>query len=114
MENIPLLKDLIILMVAAVPITFFFHKLGLPTIVGFLITGVVIGPFGFGIITDHHSIEVLAEIGVVLLLFTIGLEFSISKLLKIRREALIGGGLQVGLTTFLVLVIERLLGQPLP
>jgi CPA2 family monovalent cation:H+ antiporter-2 len=113
-ENIPLLKDLIILMVAAVPITFFFHKLGLPTIVGFLITGVVIGPFGFGIITDHHSIEVLAEIGVVLLLFTIGLEFSISKLLKIRREALIGGGLQVGLTTFLVLVIERLLGQPLP
>ena len=114
MENIPLLKDLIILMVAAVPITFFFHKLGLPTIVGFLITGVVIGPFGFGIITDHHSIEVLAEIGVVLLLFTIGLEFSISKLLKIRREALIGGGLQVGLTTLLVLVIERLLGQPLP
>ncbi|MCP3678706.1 MAG: potassium transporter KefB [Deltaproteobacteria bacterium] len=114
MENIPLLKDLIILMVAAVPITFFFHRLGLPTIVGFLITGVVIGPFGFGIITDHHSIEVLAEIGVVLLLFTIGLEFSISKLLKIRREALIGGGLQVGFTTLLVLIIERFLGQPLP
>ncbi len=114
MENIPLLKDLIILMVAAVPITFFFHKLGLPTIVGFLITGVVIGPFGFGLITDHHAIEILAEIGVVLLLFTIGLEFSISRLIKIRKEALIGGGLQVGLTTLIVFVIARFFAQPLP
>ncbi|MFQ5353698.1 MAG: cation:proton antiporter [Thermodesulfobacteriota bacterium] len=114
MENIPLLKDLIILMVAAVPITFFFHRLGLPTIVGFLITGVVIGPFGFGLISDQHAIEVLAEIGVVLLLFTIGLEFSISRLMKIRREALIGGGLQVVFTTLLVLVIARFLAQPLP
>ncbi|MFQ5585877.1 MAG: cation:proton antiporter [Thermodesulfobacteriota bacterium] len=114
MENIPLLKDLIILMVVAVPITFFFHKLGLPTIVGFLITGVVIGPFGFGIITDHHSIEVLAEIGVVLLLFTIGLEFSIAKLVKIKREALLGGGLQVGITVAFVLAIESFLGQPFP
>ncbi len=114
MENIPLLKDLIILMVAAVPITFFFHRIGLPTIVGFLITGVVIGPSGFGVIDDHHAIEVLAEIGVVLLLFTIGLEFSISKLLKIRKEALLGGGLQVGLTTLLVFIFARYLGQPMP
>ncbi|MFQ5480852.1 MAG: cation:proton antiporter [Thermodesulfobacteriota bacterium] len=113
MENIPLLKDLIILMVAAVPITFFFHRLGLPTIVGFLITGVVIGPYGFGIITDHHAIEVLAEIGVVLLLFTIGLEFSISKLMKIKKEALIGGGLQVGLTTLSVIIIASLFHQPI-
>lgn len=101
-------------MVAAVPITFFFHRLGLPTIVGFLITGVVIGPFGFGLITDHHAIEMLAEIGVVLLLFTIGLEFSVSRLLKIRKEALIGGGLQVGLTTLLVVIIARYFAQPLP
>jgi len=113
-ENIPLLTDLIILMVAAVPITFFFHKLGLPTIVGFLITGVVIGPFGFGLITDHHAIEILAEIGVVLLLFTIGLEFSISRLIKIRNEAIIGGGLQVGFTTLLVLVTARYFAEPLP
>jgi len=113
-ENIPLLKDLIILMLAAVPITFFFHRLGLPTIVGFLITGVVIGPFGFGLITDHHAIEVLAEIGVVLLLFTIGLEFSISKLIKIKKEALIGGGLQVVSTTLIVLIIAKFFNQPLP
>jgi len=101
-------------MVAAVPITFFFHRVGLPTIVGFLITGVVIGPFGFGLITDHHAIEALAEIGVVLLLFTIGLEFSISKLLKIKKEAILGGGLQVGLTTLLVLILARFFAQPLP
>ncbi len=114
MENLPLLKDLIILMVAAVPITFFFQRLGLPTIVGFLITGVFIGPSGLGVISDHYAIEVLAEIGVVLLLFTIGLEFSISRLLKIRKEALLGGGLQVGLTTLLVFVIARVMDQPLP
>ncbi len=114
MENIPILKDLIILMVAAVPITFFFQRLGLPTIVGFLITGVVIGPSGLGVIADHHAIEVLAEIGVVLLLFTIGLEFSVSKLIKIRKEALLGGGLQVGLTTLLVFIIARLLDRSMP
>ncbi len=114
MESTPLLKDLIILMVAAVPITFFFHKLGIPTIVGFLITGVVIGPYGLALITNIHEVEVLAEIGIVLLLFTIGLEFSITKLLKIRKEVLLGGGLQVGFTTVLILAIERFLGQPLP
>ncbi|MEE9591739.1 MAG: cation:proton antiporter [Thermodesulfobacteriota bacterium] len=114
MESIPLLKDLIVLMIVAVPITFFFYKLGIPTIVGFLISGVVIGPHGFGLITNIHEVEVLAEIGIVLLLFTIGLEFSITKLLKIKKEALLGGSLQVGFTTALVLAIERFLGQPLP
>jgi len=113
-ENIPLVKDLIILMVAAVPITFFFHRLGLPTIVGFLITGVVIGPYGFALIADHHAIEVLAEIGVVLLLFTIGLEFSISRLLKIKKEAIVGGGLQVVFTTLIVILLARSFAQPMP
>ncbi len=83
MENIPILRDFVILIAVCVPISIIFARIGIPTIVGFLVTGVVIGPFGLGLITEMHSVEVLAEIGVVLLLFTIGLEFSLSKMLKL-------------------------------
>src|SRR5918995_3888113 len=89
-----LLQDLLLLLLASVPIAFLFHRLRLPTIVGFRITGVVIGPYGLGLIKDVHAIEVLAEIGVVLLLFTIGLEFSLRRILEMKRLVLAGGGLQ--------------------
>ncbi len=100
------------LLLASVPIAFIFHRLRLPTIVGFMITGVVIGPYGIGLIKDAQAIDVLAEIGVALLLFTIGLEFSLRRILDMKRLVLLGGALQVILTTFLVLVIARLLGRP--
>jgi CPA2 family monovalent cation:H+ antiporter-2 len=109
----PLLQDLLVLLLASVPIAFIFHRLRLPTIVGFMITGVLIGPHSLGLIKDVHAIEVLAEIGVALLLFTIGLEFSLRRMLEMRRLVLVGGGLQVVLTTLLVTVTARLLGRPL-
>ncbi len=108
----PLLQDLLLLLLASVPIAFIFHRLRLPTIVGFMITGVLIGPHGLGLIKDVQAIEVLAEIGVALLLFTIGLEFSLRRMLEMRRLVLIGGGLQVILTTLLVTGIAYLLGRP--
>ncbi len=108
----PLLQDLLVLLAASVPIAFIFHRLRLPTIVGFMITGVLIGPHGLGLIRDAEAIEVLAEIGVALLLFTIGLEFSLRRMLEMRRLALLGGGLQVILTTLLVTGIAYLLGRP--
>ena len=111
-HEFPLLKDLLLLLLASVPIAFLFHRLRLPTIVGFMITGVVIGPYGFGLIRDVHAIEVLAEIGVVLLLFTIGLEFSLRRILEMRRLVVTGGGLQVAVTTLLVAGIAYLLGRP--
>lgn len=76
----PLLQDLLVLLLASVPIAFIFHRLRLPTIVGFMITGVLIGPHALGLIKDVEAIEV-AEIGVALLLFTIGLEFSLRRML---------------------------------
>jgi CPA2 family monovalent cation:H+ antiporter-2 len=76
-HGLPLLDDLLILLVASIPIAFICHRLRLPVIVGFMITGVVIGPYGLGLIKDAHAVEALAEIGVVLLLFTLGLEFSL-------------------------------------
>ena len=109
----PLLQDLLLLLLASVPIAFIFHRLRLPTIVGFMITGVLIGPHALGLIKDVQAIEVLAEIGVALLLFTIGLEFSLRRMLQMRRMVLLGGGLQVTLTTLLVTGIAHLLGRPL-
>jgi len=97
-HGLPLLDDLLILLVASIPIAFVCHRLRLPVIVGFMITGVVIGPYGFGLIKDALAVESLAEIGVVLLLFTIGLEFSLRRIMEMKRLVVGGGGLQVLLT----------------
>ena len=99
MENIPLLKDLVILMAVSVPVTIIFHRLGLPAIIGFLITGVIIGPYGTGLVTNLSAVDTLAQIGVILLLFVVGLEFSMTKMFRLRKEALLGGGLQVAITS---------------
>jgi CPA2 family monovalent cation:H+ antiporter-2 len=82
-----------------------------PTIVGFLLTGIIAGPHGLGLIKAVHEVETLAEIGVVLLLFTIGIEFSLKSLVRVRRSVLLGGSLQVLLTIIVALVIARLFGQ---
>src|ERR671912_680266 len=106
-----ILQDLLVVLLCSVPIAFLFNRLRLPTIVGFMITGVLIGPYGLGLIRDVEAIEVLAEIGVVLLLFTIGLEFSLRRLLDMKRLVLLGGGLQVISTVLAVMAIAYLLGR---
>ena len=111
MENIPLLRDIVILMAVSVPVSILLTRLGLPIVIGFLLTGVIVGPYGSGLITELHRVETLAQIGVVLLLFTIGLEFSVSRLLNIRKEGILGGGFQVGFTVLIVLGISLLMGQ---
>ena len=85
----------------------------MPVIVGFLVTGVLAGPSGLGLIQAMDEVEVLAEIGVILLLFTIGIEFSLGSLLQIRTLVLVGGSLQVALTTGLTFVLAAALGLPL-
>jgi CPA2 family monovalent cation:H+ antiporter-2 len=111
-HELPLLKDLLVLLLASVPISFLFHRLRLPTIVGFMIAGVVIGPYGLGLIRDVHAIEALAEIGVVLLLFTIGLEFSLRRILEMKRLVFAGGGMQVVLTVLAAGGLAHLWGRP--
>ncbi len=97
-QEITILRELIILLAVSLPITYLFHRASLPALVGFLITGVLIGPYGAAIITETRVVERLADIGVVLLLFTVGLEFSIADIFKSGRQFLIGGGMQVALT----------------
>ena len=113
MPDIPVLNDLLILLLVSVPIAFICDRLRLPVIIGFMIAGIVIGPFGFRLIRDVHAVETLAEIGVVLLLFTIGLEFSLRRIVDMKRLVLWGGGLQVVLTTLLIIGVTYLLGRPL-
>ena len=112
MENIPLLKDLVILMAVSVPVTIIFHRLGLPAIIGFLITGVIIGPYGTGLVTNLGAVDTLAQIGVILLLFVVGLEFSMTKMLRLRKEALLGGGLQVAITSAVAFACPFFFGYP--
>ncbi|RLD63374.1 MAG: hypothetical protein DRI95_11790 [Bacteroidetes bacterium] len=108
MHEIEILKDVVIIFGLASLIVFLFNKFKLPSVIGFLATGIIAGPYGLGLISDIEIIDILAEIGVILLLFTIGIEFSIKKLIKIKNIVFIGGGLQVGLTILTVFLILNL------
>lgn len=112
MEQLVFLKDLVLVFGVSMLVVFLFHRLRQPTIVGFLASGVLMGPYGLSLIADVHQVELLAEIGVVLLLFTIGLEFSISKLNRMRQMVLGGGSLQVLGTILLTAGGAWLIGLP--
>jgi len=71
---------------------YFAQRLGLVPIAGFLLAGVILGPNSLGVVRDQELIEATAEIGVILLLFTTGLEFSLDQLARIRRLIFVGGG----------------------
>jgi len=113
-QEFTILRELIILLAVSLPITYAFHRIKLPALVGFLITGVLIGPYGSGVITDTLVVERLADIGVVLLLFTVGLEFSIEDIMRSSRQLLLGGGIQVLLTIAAVTGIALQFHYPLP
>ncbi|MEM1137623.1 MAG: cation:proton antiporter [Bacteroidota bacterium] len=96
--EIPILSDLTLILGISVIVILVLHRLKLPTIIGFLISGIICGPYTLHLIKSESEVEMLSEIGIVLLLFTIGLEFSISGLMRIRRAIFIGGLLQLMLT----------------
>jgi len=111
--EIPLLNDIVIIFGLSIAVLFICHQLRVPTIVGFLLTGILAGPYGLGLVKAAHEVEILAEVGVVLLLFTIGIEFSLERLLQIKKSVLLGGSIQVLLTLLVTFVIVRQLGQPI-
>jgi CPA2 family monovalent cation:H+ antiporter-2 len=94
-----LLRDLVVILAAAVAVVLVFRRVQLPAIAGFIVAGAALGPAGFGWVHDAEAVRHLAEIGVVLLLFTVGLEFPLDELRRLGRILTVGGGLQVGLTT---------------
>jgi len=110
MHDIPILAEILIILLVAAPIVFICQKLKLPTIVGFLVAGVLLGPSVTNLIANKEHIEVFAEIGVILLLFTIGLEFSFTNLKQLRKQMLWGGGLQLLLTGGIVFAVTYYFG----
>ncbi len=111
MHTPQLFNDLLVILLVSVPVAFLSIRLKLPLLVGLMLTGIVIGPYGLALISDLKSIEILAEIGVMLLLFTIGLEFSVRRLKEMKTLVLIGGGMQVILTTAVTAAAFTLLGR---
>ena len=110
--DLGLLQEIVIVLAASVLIIPLSHKLKLPSVVGFLLTGVLIGPGGLSLVKHPESVDVLAEVGVVMLLFTIGLEFEPSRLKRIQRDFWAGGGLQVSLTTAATVIVLGFLNVP--
>lgn len=110
---IQLLNDIIVIFLISIIAIFAGHRLRIPVVVGFLATGVVAGPHGLRLVQEVEQIEVLAEVGVVLLLFAIGIEFSFDKLLRIKRPTLVGGPLQVAITFLATAFIGVEVGLPL-
>jgi monovalent cation:H+ antiporter-2, CPA2 family len=111
MGHIPLIDELALIAVLGVLVTLVLARLKLPTVAGLLAAGALVGPFGLKLIHSMHAIEVLAEVGVVLLLFTIGLEFSLARLKHIFKQVALGGLLQVGVTVAVTAAVARGLGQ---
>jgi CPA2 family monovalent cation:H+ antiporter-2 len=100
-----ILENILILLASAVFVSTLFRRFNLPAVLGYLVVGAAVGPYGLGWMPDKQSTTELAEFGVVFLMFTIGLEFSLSKMIAMKRAVLGLGGLQVAFTTAITMVI---------
>lgn len=114
MSEMHLLQDLLILFGLGTLAVVLFHRFNLPPVLGFLATGVICGPFGFKLVDDSKAVESMAEIGLVLLLFTIGIEFSVKTFLRLKNFLLIAGGLQVLLTVGAAAGLTHYIGMSWP
>ena len=106
--------DLIIILAVAIAGGMLARRARLPIILGYLAGGIAVGPYGFGLVHNLETIHTLATIGVILLLFTLGLEFSLKELMRIGRIAILGGIVQILLTAAVGLALGKLLGWVMP
>jgi len=99
---LPFVGELAALFAAALLIAYLSYRVRLVPIAGFLLAGVAVGPNALGLVTDLSLVQQLAEVGVILLLFAIGVEFSLGEMARLARPIFLGGGLQTGLTVAVV------------
>ena len=102
-----ILRDIVVIFTLSTVVNLVFTRIRVPTIVGYLLTGIIAGPHVLALIREQHDLELLAEIGVILLLFTIGLEFSLKHLLRIRKIVFFGGLIQVSVTAGIFFLLSR-------
>lgn len=98
MHDLTLLKDLVLILAVGVGVALVLRRVGVPSIAGFIVAGIIVGPRSLGLVADTQEVELLAEIGVVLLLFGIGMELSLEKIRRLWKPILLGGSLQMVLT----------------
>ncbi len=110
MEDLSLLTSMAIVLGTALIMGLVVRRLGLPVIVGYVLGGVAIGPYALGLVEDVQDVETLATIGVVFLMFTLGIEFSLKTLRQVGRVATIGGIVQISATIALGVLVGWLLG----
>ncbi|NUQ82674.1 MAG: cation:proton antiporter [Bacteroidetes bacterium] len=111
MHDHQFLRDILVLLAVVIPLLFIAERLKFPSVIGFMLAGILIGPSVFGWVSNQESITQLSEVGIVLLLFSIGLEFSIQKIAALRNYLLIVGGGQVILTIGLAWLLSALAGM---
>ena len=111
--EIPILQDIVVILGLSVLIILVIQKIKIPSILGFLLAGIIAGPHAFNLISNSHEVELLSEIGIIFLLFVIGIELSLKGLAAIKNTIFIGGGLQVGGTILFTTLASQLLGLPL-
>ena len=83
MHDFTLLKDLVLILAVGVAVALALRRVGVPSIAGFIVAGILVGPRAVGLVADTHDVELLAEIGVVLLLFSIDMELSLEKVCRL-------------------------------
>ncbi len=110
MTDYGVLGNLLVIFAVSIAVVFLFHQFRLPSIAGFLVAGALIGPHGLNLISDINTVQVLAEIGVVLLLFTIGIEFSLVQLASLRRLFFLAAPIQTGGMLLVVWIGAKLAG----
>jgi len=114
LTDLPLvLRDLSIVLAIATAVALLFGRLHLSVVAAFLVAGAILGPTGAGLVAESGMVDALAEIGVALLLFTVGLEISLANLGKMRRRILQGGGIQLSATILLTMAVLSLARFPL-
>jgi CPA2 family monovalent cation:H+ antiporter-2 len=105
MEQLHVLRDLAVIFAGSLLVILVFYRLKLPALPGFIVAGVLLGPNALGLVSDAHDVEGLAEVGVILLLFTIGIEFSLSRLKEMRGQILGSGLSQMAFTVLVALAV---------
>jgi len=106
------LGPLALIFLAALGAAYVLHRLRQPPLIGFLSAGALLGPFGLGLLGDVRVVEILADLGVVLLLFTVGLELSLGNLRRLGKLVWVAGPIQVAITIALVLAVAGAGGYP--
>jgi CPA2 family monovalent cation:H+ antiporter-2 len=106
-----LLPELVLTYAIALGLILVLARVRIPPIVAFIVAGVIAGPTGIGIVKTQDEVNVLADLGIVLLLFTVGLEFSLSEIRRIWKAVIFGGSLQIGVTASVIMALFLIAAQ---